>query len=59
MINIICKQYPPILRPVNKMSGNLEIKMQNDNLTYLIRFTGGESERLKGNVVANPKTRYH
>ena len=33
MINKIYEQYPPSLRPIDKMSGNLEIKMQNYNLT--------------------------
>ena len=33
MIYKVCKQFRPILRPIHKMSGKLEIKMQNDNFT--------------------------
>jgi len=47
-----------ILKLIDKMSGNLEIQMQTDN-PYLRRFIGGESEKVNGNIVANPRNRYY
>ena len=56
MTNKMCKQYLPILRPTNVWKlGNKNAKWQ----FYLERLTGGESEKLNGNVVTNPKNRYH